>query len=51
VQRSSMEKTRMSAEGILGKALVTRLARTVIGRGKVPRGAVSKIQAVRQSCV
>jgi peptidoglycan/xylan/chitin deacetylase (PgdA/CDA1 family) len=51
VQRSSMEKTSMSAEGVLGKALVTRLAKKVIGRGKVPRGAVSKIQAVRQSCV
>ena len=40
VQRSSMEKTSMSAEGVLGKALVTRLAKTVIGRGKVPRSGI-----------
>jgi hypothetical protein len=55
VQRTSMEKTSMGAEGILGKALFTRFAKGFVGRGRVKRPIAcqepSKIQSAEFSCV
>jgi peptidoglycan/xylan/chitin deacetylase (PgdA/CDA1 family) len=55
VQRTSMEKTSMGAEGILGKALFTRFVKGVVGQGCVKRPNAlrepSKIQSAELSCV
>jgi peptidoglycan/xylan/chitin deacetylase (PgdA/CDA1 family) len=55
VQRTSMEKTSMGVEGILGKALFTRFGKRLVGQIKVKRPTalqeVSKIQSAELSCV